>query len=135
IETTIDLKGNEEGVIVCVGGMTGGYTMFIKEGRLYFDYNYLDGVYYTLASQKLPEGPTKLKFNFKATKMFGGKGELFVNGKKVDEVDMPAMHRSTYSLAETFDVGIDTGTQVSKIYNGTFPFKGTLDRVKITLTD
>ncbi len=67
--------------------------------------------------------------------MFGGTGELFVNGQKVDEVDMPQMHRSTYSLAETFDVGIDTGTQVSKIYQGTFPFTGELDRVVITLTE
>ncbi len=45
------------------------------------------------------------------------------------------MHISTYSLAETFDVGRDTGTQVSKLYNGPFPFTGELDRVAITLTD
>jgi arylsulfatase len=45
------------------------------------------------------------------------------------------MHISTYSLAETFDVGIDTGTQVSKLYKGPFPFKGALDKVIVTLTD
>jgi arylsulfatase len=135
ITTAIDLKGYEEGVICCVGGMTGGFTMFIKNGRLYYDYNYLDGVYYTLASPKLPQGPTELKFKFIKTKEFGGTGELYVNGKKVDTVDMPRMHISTYSLAETFDVGRDTGTQVSKIYKGPFPFKGALDKVVITLTD
>ncbi len=135
IVTTIDLKGHEEGVICCVGGMTGGFTMFIKGGRLYYDYNYLDGVYYTLASPPLPEGKTELKFNFIKTKEFGGKGELYVNGKKVDEVDMPTMHISTYSLAETFDVGRDTGTQVSKLYKGPFPFKGVLDKVVIRLTE
>jgi arylsulfatase len=135
IETTIDLKGYEEGIIVACGGMTGGYTMFIKGGRLFFDYNFLDGVYYTLRSPKLPEGKTHLKFNFTRTKMFGGKGELYVNGKKVDQKDMPEMHRSTYSLAETFDVGIDTGTQVSKLYKGPFKFKGDLDKVVIKLTD
>jgi arylsulfatase len=49
---------------------------------------------------------------------------------------MPQMHISTYSLAETFDVGRDTGTQVSKIYAGdTFDFNGELDKVVITLTD
>ena len=58
-----------------------------------------------------------------------------MNGKKVATVDMPKMHISTYSLAETFDVGRDTGTQVTKLYNGPFPFKGDLDRVVITLTD
>ena len=135
IVTKVDLKGDEEGVIVVVGGMTGGFSMFIKGGRLFYDYNYLDGVHYTLISEELPEGPTELKFNFIRTKAFGGTGELYVNGKKVDEVDMPTMHMSTYSLAETFDVGRDTGTQVTKLYSGPFPFKGDLDRVVITLTD
>jgi arylsulfatase len=133
ITTTIDLKGDEEGVIVAVGGMTGGFSMFIQDGKLYFDYNYLDGVYYTHESPKLPTGKTELKFKFTKTVDFGGRGELFVNGKKVDEADMPKMHISTYSLAETFDVGKDTGTQVSKLYTGPFPFKGALDRVIITL--
>jgi arylsulfatase len=135
IVTKVDLKGDEEGVIVAVGGMTGGFSMFIKGGRLFYDYNYLDGVHYTLMSEELPEGPTELKFIFTGTIMFGGIGELYVNGKKVDEVDMPKMHISTYSLAETFDVGRDTGTQVTKLYSGTFPFKGDLDRLVITLTD
>jgi arylsulfatase len=135
IVTKINLKGDEEGVIVAVGGMTGGFSMFIKGGRLFYDYNYLDGVHYTLMSEELPEGSTELKFNFIRTEMFGGIGELFVNGKKVDEVEMPKMHISTYSLAETCDVGRDTGTQVTKLYNGPFPFKGDLDRVVITLRD
>ncbi len=135
IVTRIDLKGDEEGVIVAVGGMTGGFTMFIKGGRLFYDYNYLDGVHYTLVSDELPEGPTELKFDFIKTKQFGGTGELYVNGKKADTVDMPKMHISTYSLAETFDVGRDTGTQVTKIYKDPFPFEGGLEKVVITLTD
>ena len=46
------------------------------------------------------------------------------------------MHISTYSLAETFDVGFDYGTQVDPAYAGSpFPFSGELDRVTITLTD
>jgi len=46
------------------------------------------------------------------------------------------MHISTYSLAETFDIGMDSGTQVDKGYEGDpFAFTGTLDRVVVTLTD
>jgi len=135
IETQIDLEGDEEGVIVAVGGMTGGYTMFIKDHRLYFDYNFLDGVHYVLKSSSLPKGKTELKFNFIKTQEFGGTGELYVNGEKVDEVEMPQMHIATYSLAETFDVGRDTGTQVSDLYTGTFIFDGELDRVIITVSD
>ena len=45
------------------------------------------------------------------------------------------MHISTYSLAETFDIGRDTGTQVDPNYEGgPFPFTGELDRVVINLT-
>ena len=83
----------------------------------------------------LPKGRTELKFNFTKTREFGGTGELYVNGAKVAESDMPKMHISTYSLAETFDIGRDTGTQVSKIYKDPFPFQGVLDRVVIRLTD
>jgi len=135
IVTHIDLTGKEEGVIVSVGGMTGGFTMFIKDRKLYYDYNFLDGVYYTLKSPPLAKGKTELKFKFIKTGEFAGTGELYVNDKKVDKINMPKMHISTYSLAETFDVGRDTGTQVSKLYTGPFPFVGNLDRVVITLTD
>ncbi len=58
IETTIDLSGTHEGVIVAVGGMTGGFSMFVKDHRLYYDYNFLDGVHYILKSSPLPKGPT-----------------------------------------------------------------------------
>ena len=135
IETQLDLTGDEEGVIVAVGGMTGGYTMFIKDNKLYYDYNFLDGVHYILESPPLPKGKTDLKFNFIRTQDFGGKGELYVNGEKVDEVDMPQMHISTYSLAETFDVGRDTGTQVSKMYDGPFAFNKRMDRVIFEVSD
>ena len=53
----------------------------------------------------------------------------------MDEVEMPQMHISTYSLAETFDVGQDTGTQVSEAYTDPFPFNRPLDRVIITVSD
>ena len=135
IETQLDLQGDEEGVIVAVGGMTGGYSMFIKDNKLYYDYNFLDGVHYILESPVLPTGTTNLRFNFIKTKPFGGVGELYVNGEKVDEVEMPEMHISTYSLAETFDVGRDTGTQVSQLYTGPNIFNRKLDRVIFQISD
>jgi len=135
IETLINLTGTEEGIIVACGAFTGGYCMFIKDGRLYYDYNYYNGVYYALESPPLPKGKTELKFNFIKTGDYKGTGELYVNGSKVDTVDMPAMHLSTFSLSETFDVGQDTGTPVSAKYKSPFAFKGQLDKVVITLTD
>ena len=83
----------------------------------------------------MPRGKTDLKFNFIKTQAFGGIGELYVNGEKVDEVEMPQMHISTYSLVETFDIGRDTGTPVSELYTGIFKFNGDLDRVIIMVSD
>ena len=63
------------------------------------------------------------------------RSERYVNGKQVAEQEMPTMHIGTYSLAETFDIGLDSCTWVSRIYEGSFPFFGELGRVTITLTD
>jgi arylsulfatase len=142
IETTLNLSGSEEGVIVACGGFTGGYTLFIKGNKVYYDYNYYHGLYYSLESPALPKGDVDIKFNFIETGgttpgIPGGKGELYVNGTKVDEVEMPEMHISTFSLSETFDVGIDAGTPVSNKYRVTnhYPFTGDLDKVVVRLTE
>jgi len=135
IDVRLERNGNEEGVIVAVGGMTGGFTMFVKDNKVVYDYNYLDGVHYVMESAPLAPGTVDVKFNFIKTQEFGGTGELYVNGEKVAETDMPQMHISTYSLAETFDVGRDTGTQVSKAYTDPFPYNGPLDRVIFTVSD
>ncbi len=133
ITTTIDITGKEQGVIVACGGFTGGYAMFIKNGKLYYDYNFLDGVHYIMESKKLKKGKNELKVYFKHLGKYAGEGELFVNGEKVDEVDMPQTHISTFSLSEPFDVGIDNGTPVSTLYNDAFPFTGELDKVVFKL--
>jgi len=135
ITTTIDLQGDEEGVIVCCGGFTGGYTMFIKDGKLFYDYNFLDGVHYILESPALPKGETELQIKFTHFGKFAGKGEMFINGEKTGEVDMPQTHNATFSLSEPFDVGRDNGTLVSTLYEDEFPFKGNLDKVIFKLAD
>lgn len=55
--------------------------------------------------------------------------------EKVDEVEMPQMHISTYWLAETFDLSRDTGTQVSGLYSGIFKFNKKHHRVIFTVSD
>ena len=141
IETILNLTGKEEGVIVACGGFTGGYTMYIKDNRLHYDYNYYHGLYYSLESGPLPKGNVDIKFNFTETGgvtkgLPGGTGELYVNGVKVSEVKMPDMHISTFSLSETFDVGVDNGTPVSNKYKvkNHWPYTGELDKIVITLT-
>ncbi len=110
--------------------------------KVYYDYNYYHGLYYSLESPSLPSGNVDIKFNFIETGgvtegLPGGKGELYINGKKVDETDLPDMHISTFSLSETFDIGVDNGTPVSNKYRivNHYPYTGELDKVVVTLTD
>jgi arylsulfatase len=135
IETTVTLDGSEEGVLVACGGFTGGYTLFVQDGKLKYAYNFLDGVYYELESPPLPKGEVTLGFHFEHAGDFAGKGTLFVDGAAVDTVDMPRTHSATFSLSESFDVGIDHGTQVSSAYQGHFPFTGELDKIIVKLVD
>lgn len=142
IETTLNLNGKEEGVIVACGGFTGGFTMFIKDNKVYYDYNYYNGLYYTLESQKLGTGKVHILFDFEekgspVRGIPGGIGKLYVNGNVVDEVKLKEMHISSFSLSETFDVGIDAGTPVSNKYRvkNHYPFTGELDKVIVKLKD
>ena len=58
---------------------------------------------------------------------------LFVNGEQVGEGEIGRVVRGTYSLSETFDVGQDTGSPVSKDYDRDNVFSGNLDRVVIKI--
>lgn len=142
IETTLELTGKEEGVIVACGGFTGGYTLFIKDNKVYYDYNYYNGLYYTLESPKLGTGEVHILFDFiekgsPKRGIPGGVGALYINGNKVDEVELTEMHISTFSLSETFDVGVDAGTPVSDKYRikNHYPYTGKLQKVIVKLTD
>jgi len=135
IETTVELKGNEEGVIVACGGINGGYTLFIKDRKLHYEYNFFNTARYEIVSPELPKGRVDLKFNFVATGKMKGTGELYVNAEKVAEGAIDQTVPGTFSLSESFDLGVDNGTPVSNNYKTKdhFPFTGELDKLTITL--
>ncbi len=135
ISTTIDLKGDEEGVIVACGGVNGGYTLFIADHKLHYEYNYFNSARYKVTSPKLPTGKVDLKFSFVKTGPLKGTGQIFVNGAKVAEAAIDQTASGTFSLSEPFDVGIDNGTPVSMNYGEKdhFRFTGTLDKVSFKI--
>ena len=92
IETTVNLTGKEEGVLVACGGFTGGYTLFIKDNKAYYDYNYYNGLYYTLESPPLPKGEVNIKFVF--TETGGGYGTGLVVSINARAYDWRITHAS-----------------------------------------
>jgi arylsulfatase len=135
IETSLNLKGGEEGVIVACGGVNAGYTLYISDNRLHYEYNYFNTARYKIESSKLPKGKVDLKFKFVKTGNLKGRGELYVNDKKVAEGAIDQVIPGTFSLSESFDVGIDNGTPVSFDYKAKshFAYTGEIDKVVIDI--
>ena len=135
IETTLNLTGKEEGVLVACGGLNGGYTLYIADHKLHYEYNFLNLERFKVDSPKLPSGKVDLKFNFVKTGPLKGRGELFVNGNKVAESNIDHTVPGTFSLSESFDVGVDNGTPVSNNYKtkNHFQYSGEMDKVVIDI--
>ena len=58
------------------GGVNGGYTLFIADHKLHYEYNYFNVARYAIVSPTLPTGKVDLKFNFIKTGMLKGIGRV-----------------------------------------------------------
>ena len=128
-----------QGVIIAQGGRFGGWSLYLKDGKLKYCYNWLNRERYTLESKDaLPAGKVTAKFEFNYDGGGigkGGTGQLFVNGQKVAEGRIEHTQAFIFSADETEDVGEDLGTPVSEDYKeGDNKFTGTIDKVTIAVT-
>lgn len=123
------------GVLACSGGLYGGYTFYVHDNHLAYEYNAYNEDRFQIKSDKpLPTGKVVLKVGFEVTGRTSGKVTLYVNGETVGQGTVDRTIPGTFSLSETFDVGDDTGTPVSKDYTReNAGFSATLDRVVIRL--
>jgi arylsulfatase A-like enzyme len=124
------------GVIIAQGGVHSGWSLYVKDGKPKFAYNYL-GAITTLASEEpLPAGQVTLVYDFAydgGKPGSGGTSTLFINGKKVAtgriERTIPIMFG-----VETADVGMDLYTPVTPDYQkGNNKFTAKIDKVTIDL--
>ena len=141
-EVTIPPQG-AEGVIIAEGGRFGGFTLYVKYGRLVYEAN-ANGDFQgrIVASEPLVPGKNHIVLDFKADdapiqvdsypgrSLRGGIAYLSVNGKPVGEGKIGALGGFNN---ETLDIGRDLGSPVSKEYSVPFAFTGKLDTVTIDL--
>jgi len=128
----VDVPANGEGVIACAGGLTGGWSFFVQNGKLNFDYNYFDFERYKATSaQKIPVGQVKIRAEYTSKGPFtGGTMKFFINDQPAAEL---TIDKSNYTLsAEPFEIGQDAISQVSPAYEskGKFAFTGKINEVK-----
>jgi arylsulfatase len=118
----------------------GGQALFIMDGKLRYSYSTL-GLYWQdfKGNVPIPHGDVKitLKHTMKEARLNGPSFvELFINDKKVGEMDIKATVYGSYTAHETFDIGRDEGMPVNNEYKdkGKFIFtEGQLHKVVIDI--
>jgi len=127
-------SGGADGVLVCSGGLYGGYAFYVDQGRLVYEYNAYNEDRFQIRSKRgLPTGEVELRAEYETTGASTGRVTLYVNGEEVAQGEVGRTMPGTFSLSETFDVGVDTGTPVSRDYTRDNAFSGDLERVVISL--
>jgi arylsulfatase A-like enzyme len=128
-----------DGVLVAAGGVVGGYTLYVKDRKPVYEYNWFTQARYKITgAAPLPVGPCTLRMEFAYDGGGLGKGgiaKLLVNGKEVAAGRIDKTEFARFSADETFDIGCDTGSPVSADYQSPFPFTGVIKKVEISLGD
>ncbi len=132
-------EGGAEGVLACTGGEFGGWSLFVKNGKLHYAHNYLKTEEFLASSEsEIPTGEHTLGFRYTPTKKnlkpdyFLGNVELIVDGKPVGRLNN-ITSAGQYSAVTGYGLRFsrNTGTPVSHEYKPPFEFTGQLDKVTI----
>jgi arylsulfatase len=104
------------GILIAQGGRFGGWALYVKDGVVAYDYNFLGMQRFTVSSSaKLTPGKHTIKFDFVydgGGPGKGGIGTIYIDGKKVGEGRIEHTQAGIFSADETADVGIDLATPV-----------------------
>jgi arylsulfatase len=129
-------SASDEGVLIAQGGRHGGYAIFIKGNRLYFEFNFLGLQSFRIKSEsELAVGRLTLGADFVKTGTLQGVVRIYANGVKVGEGEITRTTRLGLGLLEPLDIGRDRQTPVSDLYECPFEFTGKLERVSVILGD
>ena len=98
IEVDAEVTNGSTGVLVAQGGDAGGYSLFVHDGRLKFDYNYVGrDQFHLVGSEPLTEGRHALRFEFEPIgvpdfttgKGVAGRGQLYVDSTLIASEEFP----------------------------------------------
>jgi hypothetical protein len=139
IIATVEIpKDGAKGVILCQGGRFAGWSLYLKDGKPCFAYNWFGLENYKVAADNpVPPGQATIRYEFAfagGKPGSGGTGAIFVNDTKVAEGEIPKTAANAISLDETADVGEDTATAVTDDYRERDnKFTGKIGKVTIEL--
>ena len=136
-EVEVPGKG-AEGVIIAQGGKFGGLSLYAKDGKAKFAYNFFGLETFTVAaSQAIPAGKHQVRMEFKYDGGGLAKGSnvaLYYDGQKVGEGRVERTVPMIFSADETTDIGREAGTPVTADYDRhSSVFSGKINWVQIDL--
>jgi arylsulfatase len=132
IEASVTIpRGGAEGVLVAHGDWCSGYALYVKDGRLAHDYNFVGTHHVVRSPAPLAPGRHALRWELERTGEFAGRGKLSVDGEVCGEIAIPRTHGGLVSFIG-FEVGRAPAPAVSD-FVAPFPFTGTLERVVFEL--
>jgi arylsulfatase A-like enzyme len=110
-----------EGVIVAVGGVTGGWSLYTKNGKPKFCYNFFGlQLTYVEGSSAMPPGQHQVRMEFAydgGGLAKGGKISLFVDGRNAGQGRVEQTEPFAFG-EESLDVGHEAGSPVTTDYPG-----------------
>jgi hypothetical protein len=135
-------SGGANGVILAQGGRFGGWSLYVKDGKPAYTYNFLGLERYTVAATNpIPAGSATVKLDFIYDGGGLGKGgmaTLSVNGEAVAEGRIEKTQPLIFSADETADVGLDNQTPVAEgigIGRDETRFTGKIRKVTVEVKD
>ena len=131
-------KGGANGVILSQAGRFGGWSLYVKDGKPAYAYNYLGLKITRIASPKaLPEGKATIRLDFKYDGGGLGKGgtaTISINGENVVQGRVDRTQAFIFSADEGTDVGQDGETNVTDDYKeGDNKFTGRIGKIAVEL--
>ncbi|MDN5940244.1 MAG: arylsulfatase [Nitrospira sp.] len=132
--------GGANGVILAQAGRFGGWSLYLKDGKPTYTYNFL-GLqrFNVVSSQSLAAGKATIRYEFASDGPGmgkGGIGTIFVNDQKVAEGRIEHTQCCVFSADEGADVGTDDGTPVTEDYKeDDNRFTGKIHKVTIDLKE
>jgi len=142
VEAVIPDEG-AEGVLFSLGGNDGGFTFFMRDGKLNYGYNYVaDQIFSVVSDSDVPKGKHFLSFEFEPTGPADpakGKGtpatvKLLVDGEEIGRGDLPVTIPIQIGLGGTIVVGRDPGSPAIPDYDPPYPFTGKVGRALVDVS-
>jgi len=113
-------EGGANGVILAQGGRFGGWSLYLKDGRPVYSYNFIGLEEYKVEAQSVvAPGKATIRMNFDYDGGGVGKGgtaTLLVNGEQVASGRIKRTQAMIFSADETAGVGVDDATPVTSDY-------------------